>query len=68
VPKVKGFRDEMLHKDFAIFGSIFVQPANRKQIPLAPAQCERLRNFYIKKIAPCEKKQFFLFYLAVGLR
>ena len=28
--KVKGFRDEMLHKDFAIFGSIFVQLANRK--------------------------------------
>lgn len=54
----------MLHKDFAIFGSIFVQPAKRNEIPLAPAQCEQLMNFYIKKIAPCKKKQF----LAVGLR
>jgi hypothetical protein len=63
VPKVKGFWDEMLHKDLAIFDSIFVQLANRKQIPLAPAQCERLKNFYIKKIAPCEKKQFFFILL-----
>jgi hypothetical protein len=42
VPKVKGFRDEMLHKDFAIFGSIFVQLANRKQIPFAPGVREGL--------------------------
>ena len=44
VPKVKGFRDEMLHKDFTIFDSIFVQLANKKEILLAPAQCEQLKK------------------------